>query len=177
MTADNVFVIAEAGVNHNGDLALAHRLVDEAANAGADAVKFQTFKAERVAGDDAPKAAYQRQTTDAGESQLDMLRRLELPQDAHDALKCQCEARHIEFMSTPFDPDSADFLAALGLRRFKIGSGELTNLPFLAHVASHGRPVILSTGMATLDEIGSATPMLDWLSATHETQYSRLFRS
>ncbi len=156
MTEPAVFVIAEAGINHNGDLSLAHRLVDAAVDAGADAVKFQTFRAERVASVDAPKAAYQKETTDAAESQLDMLRRLELPEEAHAALKRQCEERKIEFMSTPFDPDSADFLARLGVRRFKTGSGELTNLPFLAHVARHGLPMILSTGMATLDEIGDA---------------------
>lgn len=153
---DAVFVIAEAGVNHNGDVALAHRLVDIAADAGADAVKFQTFSAERVAGAEAPKAAYQRETTEAKESQRDMLRRLELPREAHPALMRQCEKRGIEFMSTPFDPDSADFLASVGLRRFKIGSGELTNRPFLAHVARHGRPMILSTGMAETDEIAAA---------------------
>lgn len=156
MTPPDVFVIAEAGVNHNGDPALARRMVDSAADAGADAVKFQTFEAERVASAAAPKAAYQQRTTDAAESQLDMLRRLELPRDAHEALKAQCTERGIEFMSTPFDPDSADFLAALGVARFKIGSGELTNLPFLRHVARHGRPIILSTGMATLDEVGTA---------------------
>jgi N,N'-diacetyllegionaminate synthase len=153
---DNVFVIAEAGVNHNGDIALAHRLVDAAAAAGADAVKFQTFRADRVAGIHSPKAAYQKETTDAAESQLDMLRKLELPREAHSALKRQCDELHIEFMSTPFDPDSADFLVKLGVGRLKTGSGELTNLPFLAHAARHGLPMILSTGMATLEEIGDA---------------------
>ncbi len=156
MTRYPVFVIAEAGVNHNGDVEKACRLIDIAAGAGADAVKFQTFKAERVAAVEAPKAGYQLQTTDAAESQLDMLRRLELPREAHEMLKRRCDTSGIEFMSTPFDPDSADFLASLGVRRFKIGSGELTNLPFLAHVARHGRPMILSTGMANLDEIAIA---------------------
>jgi N,N'-diacetyllegionaminate synthase len=156
MTDTPVFVIAEAGVNHNGDIALAHRLVDAAADAGADAVKFQTFRAERVAGAESPKAAYQKETTDAAESQLDMLRKLELPWEAHAALKRQCDERNIEFMSTPFDPDSADFLVETGIRRFKTGSGELTNLPFLEHAARHGLPMILSTGMATLEEIGDA---------------------
>ena len=156
MNADpkRVFVIAEAGVNHNGDMAIAEKLIDAAADAGADAVKFQTFKADRVAGLDAPKAAYQTRTTDAAESQRDMLRRLELPQAAHAPLMARCAGRGIEFMSTPFDTASAELLAGLGVKRIKIGSGELTNIPFLRAVARLGLPMILSTGMADLDEIG-----------------------
>jgi N-acetylneuraminate synthase len=152
----HVFVIAEAGVNHNGDMAIAKKLIDAASDAGADAVKFQTFKAERVASAAAPKAAYQTRTTDAGETQIDMLRRLEFPYKAHGGLMAHCAARGIEFMSTPFDAESAAMLAELGVARIKIGSGELTNLPFLRAAARHGIPMILSTGMADLDEIGES---------------------
>jgi N,N'-diacetyllegionaminate synthase len=151
-----VFVIAEAGVNHNGDLDLARRLVDVAATAGADAVKFQTFAAERVAAREAPKADYQRQTTSAEESQQQMLRRLELSPAAHRELQAHAVGRGLTFLSTPFDEASADLLDALGVPAIKIGSGEVTNLPFLQHVARKGRPVILSTGMSSLDEVGAA---------------------
>jgi N-acetylneuraminate synthase/N,N'-diacetyllegionaminate synthase len=151
-----VFVIAEAGVNHNGDLDLARRLVDVAAGAGADAVKFQTFAAERVAAREAPKAEYQRQTTSADESQQQMLRRLELSPAAHRELQAHARSRGVVFLSTPFDEASADLLDALDVPAIKIGSGEVTNLPFLEHVARKGRPVILSTGMSSLDEVGAA---------------------
>jgi N,N'-diacetyllegionaminate synthase len=151
-----VLIIAEAGVNHNGDPVTAGRLVDVAADAGADAVKFQTFKAERVAAAAAEKAAYQKATTASDESQQAMLRRLELTIDAHRALQAQCRRRGILFLSTPFDEGSADALEALGVPAFKIGSGELTNLPFLDHVARKRRPMILSTGMASLDEVAQA---------------------
>jgi len=151
-----VFVIAEAGVNHNGDLDLARRLVDVAAAAGADAVKFQTFAAERVATREAPKADYQRQTTSAEESQQQMLRRLELSPAAHRELQAHARGRGLLFLSTPFDEPSADLLDALGVPAIKIGSGEVTNLPFLQHIARKGRPVILSTGMSTLDEVAAA---------------------
>lgn len=147
------FVIAEAGVNHNGDLTLAKRLVDAAADAGADAVKFQTFHSERLVSPLAPKAEYQRRTTDNAESQLDMVRKLELSHDAHRELFTHCAVRGILFLSTPFDDDSADFLDALGVAAFKVGSGELTNWPFLQYVASKGKPVILSTGMSALAEV------------------------
>jgi len=151
------FVIAEAGVNHNGDLGLAKKLVDAAAAAGADAVKFQTFTADRLAAPSAPKAAYQRATTGAAESQLDMLRRLELSHAAHRELLAHCERQGILFMSSAFDEESADFLADdLGVALFKVPSGELTNLPFLAHLARTRRPLVVSTGMATLDEVDAA---------------------
>ncbi len=148
-----VYVIAEAGVNHNGDIELARQLIDIAADAGADAVKFQTFKAELLATREAPKASYQLQTTDAAESQYEMLRSLELTEDVHRELFDYCRARQIQFLSAPFDEASADFLETLGVAAYKIPSGELTNLPLLAHVARKGKAMIVSTGMATLEEV------------------------
>ncbi len=150
------FVIAEAGVNHNGDLALAQRLVDAAVDAGADAVKFQTFQADRLAAAMAPKAAYQRMRTNGYESQLEMLRRLELSSSAHETLVRHCRARGILFLSSAFDEASADLLERLDVPAFKIPSGELTNLPLLEHLARKGRPLIVSTGMATLEEVEQA---------------------
>jgi N-acetylneuraminate synthase len=150
------FIIAEAGVNHNGDVGMAKRLVDVAAEAGADAVKFQSFRAEGVASADAPKAEYQHATTDVSESQLEMLKRLELSPDAHRELMGYCRSRGILFMSTPFDEGSADLLAELGVAIVKVPSGEVSNLPFLSHIASKGRPVILSTGMSYLGEVDRA---------------------
>ena len=155
------FVIAEAGVNHNGDLGMAHRLVDVAAQAGADAVKFQTFKAERLAMPDAPKAKYQLQTTDTAESQYEMLRRLELSAEAHRNVVAYCREKGILFMSSPFDEESADFLAELGVAVFKIPSGEITNVAFLAHVARKGKPLIVSTGMSYLGEVETAVRTLE----------------
>jgi len=149
-------IIAEAGVNHNGSPEMARRLVDAAAEAGADCVKFQTFKTELLASRDAPKAAYQVRTTGGEESQFDMLRRLELSADAHRQLFARSREKGIMFLSTPFDPSSADFLDSLGVAAFKIGSGDLTNTPFLQHVARKGKPVILSTGMAWLGEVEEA---------------------
>ena len=151
-----VFIIAEAGVNHNGDTALARRLIDAAADAGADAVKFQTFKAERLVSPSAPKAEYQLQTTDPAESQFEMIRRLELSAEAHRELQDYCRRRGILFMSTPFDEESAGLLNELGVPAFKVGSGEVTNWPFLAHLARFGKPVILSTGMSYLGEVEEA---------------------
>ncbi|MGB8170253.1 MAG: N-acetylneuraminate synthase family protein, partial [Chthoniobacteraceae bacterium] len=150
------FIIAEAGVNHNGDLALARQLIDAAATAGADAIKFQTFRADRLVSATAPKADYQKAATSAAESQHAMLRRLELDESAHQALQQHATERGIAFLSTPFDEASADLLAAMRIPAFKVSSGELTNLPFLAHLARHGLPIILSTGMATLDEARAA---------------------
>lgn len=154
--ADNVFVIAEAGVNHNGSLDLARQLVVAAKEAGADAVKFQTFRAEALVVRSAGKAAYQYRTTDAAESQFDMLKRLELDARAHTDLMAHCRDVGIAFLSSPFDEASADLLRVLGVPRFKLGSGELTNLPLLAHVAAMGKPIIMSTGMATLTEVETA---------------------
>lgn len=150
------FVIAEAGVNHNGDLNSAYRLVDTAILAGADAVKFQTFKAAALASPNAPKADYQKHGTDSAESQYEMLRRLELSTQDHEALFRYCQRRGILFLSSPFDEESADFLETLGVAAFKIPSGEVTNPLFLAHVARKGKPMIISTGMAYLGEIETA---------------------
>lgn len=150
------FIIAEAGVNHNGDLDLARRLVRAAARAGADAVKFQTFQAEQLVSVDAPKAKYQLATTDAEESQLAMLKRLELSPDAHAELKSLSERLGICFLSSPFDETSADYLEELGVAAFKVPSGEIVNLPYLRHLAHKGKPLIVSTGMATMDEVSSA---------------------
>ena len=150
------FLIAEAGVNHNGDPEQARRLVDAAADAGSDAVKFQTFRSEHLASPQAPKADYQHRSTDAGESQLDMLRRLELPRSAYPVLQARCAERGILFLSSAFDEADADFLAQLGAPAIKIPSGELTNLPFLAHAARRGLPLIVSTGMAALREVEEA---------------------
>lgn len=155
------FIMAEAGVNHNGSLRMARGLVDAAVEAGADAVKFQTFNAERLVSPMAPKAEYQLQTTDGAESQLDMLRRLELSPDAHRELQGYCKDRGILFMSTPFDEESADFLDDLGVAVFKIPSGEVTNLPFLSHVARKGKPLIVSTGMSYLDEVEQAVRAIE----------------
>ncbi len=153
-------IIAEAGVNHNGDYQLAKRLVDAAAEAGADLIKFQTFSAERLATEDAPKADYQAQTTGQVESQLSMLRKLELSAEMHESLIAHCAQRGIGFFSTGFDIQSLDYLASLGAERFKIPSGEVTNLPYLRHIAAFGKPLILSTGMATLGEIEAALDTL-----------------
>lgn len=153
---ERVFIIAEAGVNHNGDLGMASKLVQAAIRAGADAVKFQTFRAECLVTRTAPKAAYQMATTNAAESQYDMLRRLELSPEAHQELMAQCRQEQKLFLSTPFDEESADLLDALGISLFKVASGELTNLPFLTHIARKGKPMIVSTGAATLGEVEEA---------------------
>jgi len=145
------FVIAEAGVNHNGSTDLALDLVDAAAKAGADAVKFQTFKPERLVARGTPTAAYQASNCGASD-QYEMLRALELPDSAYPKLVERCEARGIEFMSTPFDPESARMLADAGMKRIKVGSGDLTSLPFLEALAALRLPLILSTGMSTLAE-------------------------
>jgi N,N'-diacetyllegionaminate synthase len=150
------FIIAEAGVNHNGSVERARQLIEVAVQAGADAVKFQTFRAERVVTPDAPKAAYQLRNTGIVESQYEMLRRLELPQEAHRELMSYCSEHGILFMSTPFDEDSADFLDELGIAVFKLPSGEITNLPFITHVARKGKPLIVSTGMACMSEVETA---------------------
>lgn len=157
----SVLIIAEAGVNHNGDLSLARRLIDVAADAGADVVKFQTFKADRLATLGAPKADYQKQACGTGETQHAMLRRLELSPDMHRELMAHCASRSIRFLSTGFDRESVDLLTELGLDRIKIPSGEITNLPYLRHVGRCNKPVILSTGMATLGEIEAALDVLE----------------
>lgn len=155
------FVIAEAGVNHNGERSTARRLIDAAVAAGADAVKFQTFRAEQLATRQAPKAAYQKKSGRAGESQWAMLKRLELSAEDHSVLFDYAKKRKILFLSTPFDFESADFLERLGILAFKIGSGEITNWPFLAHIAGKKKPVILSSGMSTLEEVRAAVRVIE----------------
>lgn len=154
------FLIAEAGINHNGDLALARQLIDAAVDAGADAVKFQTYKAEALVAAEAPKAGYQLANTDPTESQLDMVRRCELSYDQFRDLQQYSRQRGIVFLSTPFDHDSLDFLVELGVPALKIASGEITNLPLLRHAASPGLPIILSTGMSDLSEVETAVDTL-----------------
>jgi len=153
-------IIAEAGVNHNGDMALAKQLIDAAADAGADLVKFQTFNADRQVTQAAAKANYQLQQTDQAETQHAMLRRLELSEAMHHALIAHCTTRGIGFFSTGFDIPSLDLLRGLGQKLFKIPSGEITNLPYLRHVGRWGGPLILSTGMATLGDIEAALDVL-----------------
>ncbi len=154
-------VIAEAGVNHNGSLQRALELVDAAAAAGADIVKFQTFRAGRLASRSAPKANYQKRETGTSESQLDMLRALELDEAAHHALISRCAEKGIEFLSTPFDHESLDLLVrTLDLPRLKLGSGDLTNAPLLLAIARSAKPLILSTGMATLSAVEEALGVL-----------------
>lgn len=155
------FIIAEAGVNHNGSLDLALRLVDAAVDAGANAVKFQTFKSEKVVSAGAPKAEYQVASTGNSESQLEMVRRLELSYEAFGRIYDYCQRRGILFLSTPFDEESCDFLDGLGMSAFKIPSGEITNLPFLRHIALKGKPIIMSTGMSTMAEINDALACVD----------------
>ena len=155
------FIIAEAGVNHNGDPELARQLVDVAVNAGADAVKFQTFKADRLVSPHAPKAEYQMRTTDTAESQYDMIRRLELSPEMHRELMAYCEDRDILFLSSAFDEDSVDLLSDLEVAAYKIPSGEITNLAFLTHVARQGKPMIVSTGMADLGEVQTAVRTIE----------------
>ena len=156
-----VFIIAEAGVNHNGSLARAKEMVAAAAEAGADAVKFQAFRADALTTRGAAKAAYQVQATGAGESQQDMLRKLELSDSDFGELKECCAACRIEFLASPFDLAAIGMLQALGLRKWKIPSGEITNLPYLRKIGSLGNEIILSTGMADLGEIGAALSVLE----------------
>lgn len=154
-------IIAEAGVNHNGDLALAKQLVASAAAAGADLVKFQSFITAKSISRQAPKADYQKGSTDPDESQFDMVRKLELSKQDHDELIAECGRCGIGFFSTAFDAESFDMLLELGLDRVKVPSGEITNLPFLRYIASHGKPLILSTGMATLGDIECAIDVIE----------------
>lgn len=156
----SVFIIAEAGVNHNGDIKIAKKLIDVAAEAGADAVKFQTFKAERLVCGNARKASYQLRTTAAEESQFQMLKRLELTVVMHKELMRYCSEKGIMFLSTPFDIESAEMLKVLGLHIFKIPSGEITNLPFLRSIAALGEKIIISSGMSTMSEVHDAVEVL-----------------
>ena len=158
---NRTLIIAEAGVNHNGDLNLAKQLIDLAVAAGADIVKFQTFNANRLVTRTAKKADYQAQTTNSEETQHDMLRRLELTEAMHHELIAYCKIRNIAFLSTGFDIESVDLLFSLGQECFKIPSGEITNLPYLRHIGQLGKTVILSTGMATLADIEAAIEVLE----------------
>lgn len=161
MNRVRTYIIAEAGVNHNGSIDLAEQIIDAAADAGADAVKFQSFISENVVSRHTPKVRYQKRTTDAGESQLEMIKRLELNFAAHERLISHCDKRKITFLSTPFDQESADMLLNIfRLERIKIPSGEITNAPLLLQLARSGRQTILSTGMATLGEIETALSVL-----------------
>ena len=153
------FFIAEAGVNHNGSESMAMELVDVAAEAGADAIKFQTFSADKLVNRGTATAAYQKEQT-GSDDQYELLRALELSEQMHRELKNRCDSRGIEFMSTPFDEEAALFLRDLGMRRYKIPSGEVSNLPFLRTLAATGLPLVLSTGMATLDEVRLAVDTL-----------------
>ncbi len=155
-----IFIIAEAGVNHNGSLDLAKKLIDSAAGAKADAVKFQTFKAEDVVSPHAPKAEYQKHTTDASESQLEMIKKLELSIQDHRELIAYARYKKIIFLSTPFDERSVDLLIELGVPLIKIGSGEITNHPFLRYISKKGIPIILSTGMSTLEEVAETVSVI-----------------
>ena len=154
------FLIAEAGVNHNGDVGLALRLVDAAAEAGVNAVKFQTFEAEAVVSREAPQARYQRDNTGRAESQLEMVRRLQLGAADHRLLVQHCRARRIMFLSSPFDRQSVDLLADLGVPAYKVGSGELTNHLLLRCMAGKGKPLLISTGMASLREVAEAVAVV-----------------
>lgn len=163
-----VFIIAEAGCNHNGDSNLAKQLIDVAVEAGADAVKFQTFITDELVTQQAEKASYQKENTgNANESQYAMLKRLELSFNSFKTLKAYCEHKDIIFLSAPFDHRSADFLDELKIPAFKIASGEITNVPFLSYIASKKKPVILSTGMSTLEEVEKAE---ETLRQTHNTE-------
>tara|TARA_B110000305_G_C19380110_1_gene609142 strand:+ start:101 stop:1105 length:1005 start_codon:yes stop_codon:yes gene_type:complete len=156
----SVFIIAEAGVNHNGSIDLAKKLIDVASNAGADAVKFQTFKAKNLVSKNAQKAEYQKKTTDTKESQFDMLKKLELDAATHKKLISHCKSKRIIFLSSPFDLDSIKLLRDLNLEIFKIPSGEITNLPYLREIGKLNKNVILSTGMAHMSEIKDAIDIL-----------------
>lgn len=155
-----IFIIAEAGVNHNGDIEIAKKLVDKAAEAGADAVKFQTFKAENLVCKNAQKAKYQMETTDKGESQLDMLKKLELTRDMHKCLINYCSQRNIMFLSTPFDVESLHYLVQCNINIIKVPSGEITNYPYLKAVGQTGKRVIISSGMSNLKEVEEAIRIL-----------------
>lgn len=155
-----VFIIAEAGVNHNGDIKIAKRLIDAAVGAGADAVKFQTFKAENLVCKTAQKAEYQMKTTNQSETQYDMLKKLELTEQMHKELMEYCMKKNILFLSTPFDVESIKLLSGLGMQTFKIPSGEITNLPYLRETAKQQKKVILSTGMSSMDEVKAAVDVL-----------------
>jgi N-acetylneuraminate synthase/N,N'-diacetyllegionaminate synthase len=154
------FIIAEAGVNHNGDIEQAKRLIDTAVESGSNAVKFQTFRTEDLVSRSAQKAEYPKNITDPSESQYTMIKKLELSKEAHIELMSYATKREILFLSTPFDKKSVDLLVEIGLPLIKVGSGEITNLPLLEYIASKNIPIILSTGMSTLDEVSEAVNVI-----------------
>ena len=156
----SVFIIAEAGVNHNGSLDLAKKLIDVASSAGVDAVKFQTFKAANIATKKTQKAIYQKKTTNKKETHFDMLKKLELSVEMHKELILYCRTKKIIFLSSPFDHESIELLKNLGLETFKIPSSEITNLPYLRHIGKLNKKLILSTGMSTIDEVKNALNVL-----------------
>jgi N-acetylneuraminate synthase len=172
---ESVFIVAEAGVNHNGSLEWAKKMVAFAGACGCDAVKFQTFRAERIVSAGAPKCSYQIETTGEEESQLEMIRRLELDEAAHRELIRVAGEEGVDFISTPFDEESATLLASLGVKRIKVPSGEITNLPFLVHVARLRKPILLSTGMAYLSEIDEAVRAIKENSPLRHAQDSLPF--
>ncbi len=171
MTDNHVIIIAEAGVNHNGNLDMARRMVHEARRAGADYVKFQTAVPELVISALAPKAEYQKETTGAAQSQLDMCRAIHLPLCDYAGLKQLCDEEKIGFMSTPFDLVSIDCLIPLDMDFWKIPSGEITNLPYLRKIGALGKRIIMSTGMATLDEVGCALQVLEQAGTPRSSVY------
>ncbi|MCM8823955.1 MAG: N-acetylneuraminate synthase [Candidatus Omnitrophica bacterium] len=179
---DRVFIIAEAGVNHNGNIDIAKKMIDVAKEIGADAIKFQTFKAENIVIKIASKSDYQRKNTDINETQLDMLKRYELDFSNYRELKNYCQMKNIEFLSSPFDLESIDLLNDLGLNTFKIPSGEINNLPYLRKIGYLRKKVLLSTGMCDIDEISDALDILiragtlkDDITVLHcHTQYPTL---
>ena len=160
MNTHNVLIIGEAGVNHNGDLNIARKLIDVAVEAGVDMVKFQTFITEEGITGNAEKAKYQLSATDKKETQFEMLKKLELDREAHEELIRHCNHKGIRFLSTAFDHPSIDLLNELNIPLYKVPSGEITNLPYLRHIGRMGKPVILSTGMATLKEVEDAINVL-----------------
>ena len=174
--ATHCFIIAEAGINHNGSIEIARRLVDVAMEAGADAVKFQSFKADKLVIPMATKARYQVENTGTDEPQMEMLRGLELSKEAHEELFSYCKKRGIIFISTPFDEESADMLDSLGMGLFKIPSGEITNKPLIQHIATKGRPIILSTGMSYLGEVEKAIIWINeiWQGLNNKPQLTLL---
>lgn len=160
MKKNKTFIIAEAGVNHNGSFELAKQLVDKAVWAGADCIKFQTFNSKNLVSKNAQKAEYQKKSTDSSESQLEMLKKLELSKEEFIELRDYCNQKGIMFLSTPFDLESIDFLASIGVKTWKVPSGEITNYPFLRAIGNRKESVIMSTGMCTLDEVRDAIEVL-----------------
>lgn len=169
MSKNKTFIIAEAGVNHNGSFELAKQLVDKAVWAGVDCIKFQTFNSKNLVSKNAQKAEYQKKTTDSSESQLDMLKKLELSKEEFIELRDYCNQKGIMFLSTPFDLESIDFLASIGVKTWKVPSGEITNYPFLRAIGKRKESVIMSTGMCTLYEVRDALNVLNEFGTTDIT--------